>query len=167
MNRPNPSALALAALLVAPAVGALQSDRTQPMDIRAERWEAVLAETGDARLSGGVEIVQGTLRAESNLATISRVQGEVRRAVLEGQPARLQQQMDEGGLMRANARSIDYDLSSEVIVLTGDVVVNQPRGELRGERIVYDLKTGRLDAGGGEGGRIHMRIEPRQGGAAD
>jgi len=163
MNRPNPRFAALLGLLLAQPALALQQDRLQPMDIRAERWEAVLSETGDARLSGGVEIIQGSLRAESSTAVMSRVSGEVRRAVLEGNPARLQQEMDEGGLMRATARSIDYDLSTEVVVLSGNVVVNQPRGELRGERITYDLKTGRLDAGGGEGGRIHMRIEPRPG----
>jgi lipopolysaccharide export system protein LptA len=161
MNRPSRNFAALLGLLLAQPVLALQQDRSQPMDIRAERWEAVLAETGDARLTGGVEIVQGSLRAESATAVMTRVAGEVRRALLEGQPARLQQEMDEGGLMRATARSIDYDLSSEVVVLSGNVVVNQPRGELRGERITYDLKTGRLDAGGGEGGRIHMRIEPK------
>ncbi len=163
MNRLVPSLSALILLLAQPA-SALQKDRSEPMDIRAERWEAVLSETGDARLSGGVEIVQGSLRAESSTATLSRIDGQARRALLQGSPARLQQELDEGGLMRATARSIDYDLVAEVVVLSGGVVVNQPRGELRGERIVYDLKTGRLDAGGGEGGRIHMRIEPRQAG---
>ncbi len=161
MNHRNPRYLVLLALLLAQPVLALQRDREQPMDIRAARWEAVLGETGDATLSGGVEIVQGSLRAESNTAVMSRVDGAVRRAVLEGQPARLQQEMDEGGLMRATASRIDYDLSSEVVVMSGSVVVNEPRGVLRGERITYDLKTGRLDAGGGEGGRIHMRIEPK------
>ena len=39
-------------------------------------------------------------------------------------------------------------------------MVNQPRGNLKGEMIKYDLTTGRLDGGGG-GGRVSMRILPK------
>lgn len=150
------------ALLAAasPLALALKADRQAPMEIRAETGDAMLAGDGDVRLQGNVAIQQGSFLAEAATAVISRKAGGLDRAVLDGQPARLQQQLDEGGLLRARARRIDYDLKTETVVLSGDVEVQQPRGTLRGERITYDLKTGRLDAGGGEGGRIFMRIEP-------
>ena len=139
---------------------ALQSDREQAMDISAETTDATLGENGRALLRGNVVIVQGTLKMESTSATVEKAAGAIKRAVLEGAPVRLQQALDAGGQMQARARNIDYDVISEVLLLTGDVVVTQPEGDLRGERIRYDLKSGRLE-GGGNGGRVQMRIPPK------
>ena len=44
---------------------------------------------------------------------------------------------------------------------TGDVRIEQPRGTLRGERVVYNLQTGRVESGGEGSGRVRMRILPR------
>ena len=65
--------------------------------------------------------------------------------------------------MTARASQIVYTLSSDVVLLTGSVVIEQPRGTLRGETIKYDLKTGRMD-GGGDGNRVKMRIMPKNAG---
>ena len=48
---------------------------------------------------------------------------------------------------------------------TGNVTITQNRGSLSGERVVYNLKTGQLESGGNGGGRVKMRILPKQGGA--
>ena len=63
--------------------------------------------------------------------------------------------------MVARARQIDYDLASETVVLTGNVIVEQPRGELRGEKVTYEIATGKL-TGSGEGtaSRVHMTLNP-------
>jgi lipopolysaccharide export system protein LptA len=53
-----------------------------------------------------------------------------------------------------------YLISAEQLSLTGAVVVDQPRGSMRGETIRYDLGTGRMTAGG-DGTRIQMRLEPK------
>ena len=77
----------------------------------------------------------------------------------------LKQVADNGEPMNARAARIVYTLSSDQVVLTGGVAIEQPRGTLRGETIKYDLKTGRLD-GGGDGSRVQMRILPKSAGAA-
>ena len=146
--------------LAASTTQALQSDREQAMDISAETTDATLGENGRAVLNGNVMIVQGTLKIESNSATVEKAVGAIKRALLEGTPVRLQQALDTGGQMQARARNIDYDVVNEVLLMTGDVVVTQPEGDLRGERIRYDLKSGRLE-GGGNGGRVQMRIPPK------
>ncbi len=153
--------LKAAALLLATAASsasALQSDREKAMDIGADSTLADLGENGSAVLSGNVRISQGTLIIESDKATVVRKQGAIDTARLEGAPARLQQDLDAGGRMNARARNIDYDVSNEVLLLTGSVVVTQPEGDVRGERIRYDLKSGRLEGGGG---RVQMTIPPR------
>lgn len=159
------SALLLAALLgLAAAPGALArtEDRKAPMDIEADRSDAVLTDDGESRLQGNVRITQGSLDVRADSAVIMRRGGAIARVVLEGSPAVLRQVDDEGNPMQADARRIEYDLSGDVVVLTGDVVVAQSRGTLRGERITYDLGSGRVDAGG-DGGRVRMTIQPKTG----
>jgi lipopolysaccharide export system protein LptA len=62
--------------------------------------------------------------------------------------------------MKASAKQIVYMLNAEQIDLLGNVVIDQPRGSMRGESIRYDIKSGRL-TGGGDGSRIQMRLEPK------
>jgi lipopolysaccharide export system protein LptA len=162
-NRVDPAPLALALLLAAGPALALKSDREKPMDIRADSSSAFTNE-GKATLTGNVQVVQGTLEVRADRADISQDKsGAVSRALLTGAPATLAEDLDDGGRLDARAATIDYDMAQERVVFIGDAVVAQPRGELRGERITYNLKTGRLDAGGPEGGnRVFLRMNPQQ-----
>ena len=150
---------ALCLLLAGPAL-AKSSDRNQPMDIGAAHADAILTDDGDAKLSGNVVITQGTLSVNADDAVVSRRNGDIQSVTLTGAPATLSQLNDNGERMTAKASKIVYDTISEVITMTGGVVVNQPRGNLKGEMIKYDLTSGRLDGGGG-GGRVSMRILPK------
>ena len=157
------SLLLLAAVLPFDAP-AKTSDRSQPMDVESDRTDVGIGDDSDAILTGNVKITQGTLEVEADRATIQRKAGEISEVVLTGAPATLKQINDNGEPMHARAAQIVYTLSSDVVVLTGGVVVDQPRGTLRGERIKYDLKSGRLD-GGGDGTRVKMRILPKNAGS--
>ena len=150
----------LLAALVAASAAARTTDRQQPMDVSADRSDAVLSDDSDSTLSGHVRIVQGTLEVDADEAVIQRRGGDIRQVTLTGAPAVLRQVADNGEPMTAHAAKIVYTLSDELIVLSGDVVIEQPRGNLRGQTIKYDLKTGRLD-GGGDGQRVQMRILPK------
>lgn len=160
----SPSALlALLAVMLAAPAPALESDRQKPMDINADHFESSTKQ-GVSTLTGNVRIVQGTLKVQSEKAVVHQdEEATVTRAVLNGSPAQLEQDLDEGGHMVARAKEIDYDLGKDTVVLTGDVVVEQPRGELRGEKITYELATGRLTGSGeGAGKRVHLRMNPGQ-----
>jgi lipopolysaccharide export system protein LptA len=150
---------ALCLLLAGPAQ-AKSTDRNQPMDIGAAHADAILTDDGDAKLSGNVVITQGTLSVNADDAVVTRRNGDIHSVTLTGAPATLSQINDNGERMTAKASKIVYDTISEVITMTGGVVVNQPRGNLKGEMIKYDLTSGRLDGGGG-GGRVSMRILPK------
>ena len=173
--RRGPSARRAAALAVAVAVPAAMlcpglalaktGDRQQPIEIQAENSSSVLTGDGEAVLRGNVRIDQGTLAIRADEATVVQRGGEVRRVVFTGERASLQQQADDGTMTRALARRIEYDFGTDVVELTGNVEVVQPRNTLRGERVTYDLATERLDAGG-EGGPIRMVIQPRTDAAA-
>lgn len=151
--------LLICVLAAAPAF-ARSTDREQPMDIDADNIDALLGDDSVSTLLGNVRIRQGSLEVDADKAQIHRVQGDIDRIVLTGDPARLRQVSDQGEPMDASARQVVYAMGSEIMVLTGNVVIEQPRGTLRGETVKYDISTGRLD-GGGDGQRVSMRILPK------
>jgi lipopolysaccharide export system protein LptA len=157
----------LAALSIAlafawvPDARARSSDRNQPMDISAGHSEGSLDERTPTVLSGGVTIDQGTLNVQSTRAVITTRNGEITRVVLTGGPARLKQQLDDGTPMSAAANKIDYDVNSEVVVFTGKVNLQQPRGTVTSERVVYNMRTGQMNSGGEGSGGVKMRILPK------
>lgn len=168
MNALHKLAITVAtALLLAPgAADARSSDRRQPMDIDGGAADYSVDENRPTVISGGVTITQGTLRIQAARAEISMRGGDPSRALLTGSPVRLSQQLDNGTPMDAVASRVDYDLSSDTVVFTGNVSINQPRGSLNGERVVYNMRNGQVSSGGQQGGgRVKMRILPR-GGAA-
>lgn len=150
------------ALLVTGAAIARSSDRNQPMDIEAARSDCGLGENATCTFSGQATITQGSLRIVSEKAVVTQVAGKPSHAQFSG-GVRLQQDMDDGDHIDARSNSVDYDMRNEVIVFTGNVSIAQQRGSLSGERVVYNLKTGQLESGGGSGGgRVKMRILPKQ-----
>lgn len=140
---------------------ARSTDRNQPMDIDAGQQKGSLDDRTPTVLSGGVTIVQGTLNVVADQAVITTTGGDISRAVLTGRPAKLKQQLDDGTPMNAAANQVDYNLRTEVVVFTGNVNIQQPRGSLSGERVVYNMKTGEVTSGGQGSGRVKMRILPR------
>lgn len=152
-----------AALLVLASSGAWarSSDRNQEMLIDAGATSGTLDDRQPMVLSKGVTITQGTLEIESTTATITTRNGEPVRAVLVGDPVKLKQELDDGMPMSATAGRVDYDMATEIVVFTRDVNIQQPRGSLSGQRVVYNMKTGMMNSGGDGNGRVRMRILPR------
>jgi len=143
------------------AASARSSDRNQPMDIEAGRQEGTFESDSTNVLSGGVTIRQDSLDIRAARADITLSGGDPARALLTGSPVVLRQTMDDGTPMTAHSARVDYNLRTEVVVFTGDVRIEQPRGTLRGERVVYNLQTGHVESGGEGAGRVRMRILPR------
>lgn len=160
-------AFGLAACLAGTArdASAKSSDRSQPMNIDAGAQEGTLDDRAPTVLSGGVTITQGTLNIQSSRAEIFSKGGDVSRAVLTGGPVVLRQQMDDGTPMTARASKVDYNMQTEIVVFTGNVNIEQPRGTMSGQRVVYNLKTGQVNSGGEGNGRVKMTIQPKSKGA--
>ncbi len=164
MPRSSETIASLLAVVLALSTGvaiARSSDRNKPMDIDANRSDCDgMGANASCTLTGNVSIVQGTLKVNAAKAVIHQAGGEPSRALLSG-GVTLQQEMDDGDRINASAANVDYDLRTESMVFTGNVVIHQDRGSLNGERVVYNLKTGQLQSGGEGGGRVKMRILPK------
>ena len=146
---------------LAPALALAKSgDRNQPMEIDADRTDALMSDDSVSTLEGNVRIRQGTLDVSAARAEVHRVAGEIRRIVLTGNPAVMKQVSDAGEPMTARANTITYTLGEQHMLLTASVVLEQARGSLRGETIKYDMASGRID-GGGDGQRVSLRILPK------
>jgi lipopolysaccharide export system protein LptA len=152
--------LLAASLSISPMALGKSTDRNQPMDVQSDNSDAVMEDNSDSTLSGNVVITQGTLEIKADRAVIHRSKGDIDKVTLTGGPVVMKQINDSGEPMNAQASTIVYTLSSDLILLSGNVNIEQPRGSMRGENVKYDLKTGRLN-GGGDGKRISMRMLPK------
>ena len=154
------AALLTALLLAAAPAHALKSDRQQPLDARADATSGTLGD-GTATFSGNVEIRQGTLLIRADLATVEKLQGRVRRIELTGDPVHLQQEIEEEGLVTAEARTVEYEVASGIVTLSGAADVDHPQYQISGEVLRYDLNAQHFQgSGGNQDGRIRIRLDP-------
>ncbi|WP_369916045.1 lipopolysaccharide transport periplasmic protein LptA [Xanthomonas sp. NCPPB 3005] len=167
MNRTLPAKLALLALLLPALAMAKSSDRNQPMDIKSNASDCnLIDDNGKCHLSGNVVIIQGTLEVHADTADIFRKNGDIDRVLLKGKQATLKQEMDDGSPMDGVADNIDYTMSNDTVILTGNYRMTSPKGTNAGQRMVYNTKTGDMQ-GGGDGTRVHTVIQPKNAAPAD
>lgn len=154
------AACAISLLVPTFAASAKSTDRNQDMTIDAGAQSGTLIGDGKTTLSQGVVITQGTLDLRSSDAEIYMKDGEAVRAVFTGKQAKLKQQLDDGSWMDASADRIDYDLKSEVLVMTGNYHVKSARGTNAGQKMTYNTRTGEMNSGG-DGTRVRTVIPPK------
>ena len=151
-------------LMLAPALGeALESDRQQPLEVYADGTDGSLGD-GVTVLSGRVEIRQGTLHVQAQEARVEKAEGKVSTIILIGEPARLEQEIEEQGLVQAEARTIIYRVGAGKVELSGAADVTHPQYQISGEQLTYDLDKQHFEGSGGVSedgdGRIRIQLEP-------
>src|SRR3569623_1128949 len=171
-SRPSPNAsrfftaaaLGLSLAALAPSAFALKTDREQPLDVRAD-YSKTDQKANVTVLTGNVRFVQGTVKGNGDKATLRQGDdNQIRRVLIEGKPAKLEEQLDNnGGMMHSHAANIDFDAETNIAVLTGDaVVVQEGRGEFHSERIVYNTESGEITGGtDSPAGGVHIIVQPK------
>ena len=139
---------------------ALETDRQQPLEVNADSTDGSLGD-GIATLKGNVEIRQGTMLIRSDIAEVEKVDGRVRKFELNGNPVHLQQEIEEEGLVTAEAKKVEYIVATGIVTLTGEADVIHPQYHISGEILEYDMNTQHFQGSGGDSnGRIRIRLEP-------
>lgn len=139
---------------------ALETDRQQPLEVNADTTDGTLGD-GMATLQGNVEIRQGSLLIRANVAEVEKVDGKVRRFELNGTPVHLQQEIEDEGVVMAEALKIDYEVATGIVTLTGSADVTHPQYNISGEVLEYDMNTQHFKGSGGDSnGRIRIRLDP-------
>ena len=147
------------------SVPALESDRQQPLEVYADDTDGSLGD-GMTVLSGRVEIRQGTLHIEASRAEVEKSDGKVRVIRFLGQPATLEQEIEEQGLVQAEANTITYQVGAGIVELAGAADVTHPQYQISGELLTYDLDRQHFEGTGSSGspedadGRIRIQLEP-------
>ncbi|MDX1459815.1 MAG: lipopolysaccharide transport periplasmic protein LptA [Xanthomonadales bacterium] len=152
---------ATAALWLASPAWALKTDRQQPLEVNADTTDGILGD-GVTKLSGNVEIRQGTLLIRADSAEVDKADGKVRQIVLRGREASLEQEIEEQGRVQAWAQVIDYQVGSGIVMLSGGARVTHPQYEVSGDQLRYDLDAQHFEGNGnGDGnGRVRIRLDP-------
>jgi lipopolysaccharide export system protein LptA len=159
-NRINPW-LSLCLLCLSLPLMALESDRQQPLEVNANSTDGTLGD-GVTTLRGDVDIHQGTLHITADEAEVRKIDGRVSSVTFRGQPAFLEQEIEEEGLVQATANIIDYQVASGLVTLTGSADVKHPQYKISGELLIYDLNIQHFQGSGDESGngRIHILLDP-------
>ena len=158
------SVLLIAALVACGVAQAKQTDKNQPININASAF-AGSQDSGKITFTGSVQMDQGTFRADGAQAsgyTDPNDTSQWQRVVLTGSPAHFRQTQDNGTLVHGQAATIDYKVSENTVILTGEAsVVQQGRGEFHGDRLVYNTDSGEIRGTPAAGGRVHITLQPR------
>lgn len=155
-------AVALIALVTGTSpIHALESDRQQPLEVDADDTEGSLGD-GTTVLNGSVEIRQGSLHIQADRAEVDKREGKVHAIVFRGAPARLEQEIEEQGLVQAEASVITYSVAAGKVELEGGADVNHPQYQISGERLTYDLDAQHFEGTSADSGdgRVRIRLEP-------
>ena len=154
--------LALLALLPLTAWG-LDADRDQPINIEANQ-ASLNDKTGFSVYEGNVRLQQGTLLFTGNKMTVQLTDKKLDTIILTGTLATYVQR-PEGKVVdqHAEAERIEYyALDERVILLKNARIWESGDEEFRSDRIVFNLKTDTVNAGGGgDSGRVHITLQPR------
>ena len=105
-----------------------------------QRRPGITVRTGDGRID------QGSLLIRAERGEFEQKEGEVSRVVLDGSPVHLEQDIDQQGRLKADAKRIEYLLSEQKVVMTGGVRIERPRGLLTGARVIYHLDSDDVEA---------------------
>lgn len=140
---------------------ALETDRQKPLEVNANSTDGTLGD-GVTTLRGSVDIRQGTLHITADEAEVVKADGRVQKVTFRGQPAFLEQDIEEQGLVQATGQTIEYQVASGIVTLTGKADVKHPQYQISGEMLTYDLNIQHFKGTGDNNGngRIHIRLDP-------
>ncbi|EFV93619.1 lipopolysaccharide transport periplasmic protein LptA [Lautropia mirabilis ATCC 51599] len=165
-----PLALALSALLLAPAAHAEKADRDKPINIESNRLEYNDA-TKVSTFIGNVVLTKGTIRITGDRMVLTQVGRNAQTARVNGNQASFRQKRD--GMeqyIHGVADQIFYDTRTEQVTLTGRARLqrqncNQPVDEITGGHIVYSASTETFSVDGQQRGerpgRVRIVIQPQ------
>lgn len=145
------------------------SNSKEPIKIDSNKLE-VFDKENRAIYSGDVVVVQGQTTVRSPLMTIFYISNKSNGTQPAGGSAASQNSIRKidfdgpvsilSGTQSATSNFMTYDALAETVTLTGNVVIADCDNVQRGERAVYDVKTGRATVDAGSRGRVQGIFTP-------
>jgi len=154
----------LLGLMVVSAARAGRDDMDEPIRINARSVEAN-EKTGTVVYRGNVVAEQGRLSIKAARIEIRAKNNQTELIQATGSPVKLRQQPDATTEeIQAEAKRIDYRVSTRKLDMIGDVSLRRGEDLFTGSVLHYDLDAKSLTAAGDDqsDGRIHAVIQPRK-----
>ena len=149
-------------LLLSQSAWGLESDRSQPIHIKADRI-TVNEKQGVSFYQGNVQFTQGSLRVNGDEVTVFLQDDTLSKVIVIGNPATLLQQTDHRQEpVDAKATRMEYDAKKEIVYLIENAEVQQGLNSFAGNYIEYDTRYSVVSARKGEtdDSRVHVIITP-------
>lgn len=154
---------AVVLLAMLPSAAATAQDDDQEINIQADNWDAD-RRAGRATYRGNVIVTSGGLELRGDELVLEFVDDALHTMRMTGSPARFSQRHDGGrDPTEAQAERLVYETESATVRLLGEVRVVQGRDEYASDDLRYDIREGRVVAGGEGAGRVQVTIQPRRG----
>ncbi len=156
--------IALAALLLALDPAAAQDttdapdDTAPPIVIDADHTDHDLR-VGITRFRDNVTIRRGAMLVNADQGRIFQEDGEIVVIELSGRPATWEDRLEDGDMVHGQALEIHYDVSQNLLTLTGEARLRHDKVDWTGDHLVYNLDTESLSGRGADGERARVVIE--------
>jgi len=150
-------------LLASSTVWALQSDREQPIDIKADRVE-INEKTEISHYQGNVYLKQGTLIIQADNVLVYLKNGSLFKIMIDGKPATFEQKPDDNkDVVQSSARHMEYFATRQLLILKKDAHITQGANNFSGDFIEYDTLNSTVKANKDEDSdsRVHAIIHPK------
>jgi lipopolysaccharide export system protein LptA len=160
--------LAAILLLLPLPCGALDSDRSAPIEVEADRLEVRELENISI-YEGNVRLVQGSLQIDSDRMVIHfDDENELTLMEMTGEPAKFRQLDNERRQIYGEAMQIDYSDADSLVIMRKSAYLDHAGDIIRSDLIRLDTETNNIEAGSTESDdRVKMVIKPRQEPATD
>ena len=118
------------------SLGGFSSDQNAPIEMAADKL-TISQTDGSARFEGNVMIAQENIKIMAQLVVVTYLEnGDISQLSASGGVTVLTQTES------AEAKTADYDLGSQKLVLRGDVLLTQGQNAISSDTMTIDLKTG-------------------------
>lgn len=147
-------------LLASPIAWALSEDVEKPVNIEADTV-TFDNDKGTADYEGNVIITQGSLKILADTVHIEAPDHEISTVTATGSPVKLNQEMDDGQIIKGQGKKMTYDVKNKIMILTDDAKLEQGEDIISNNYIKYLPDTGKLHAGGKKNsGRVKAVFHP-------
>jgi lipopolysaccharide export system protein LptA len=148
---------------------ARQSDLREKITIDSDSQQADM-NNDHIVFTSNVEIHQGSILITADRVEVFRenkAKNQHSRLLAVGsasKPAVYTETLDDGTKVRAEGRTLSYDITAKFILVEGGAYVRKHDNEIRSERITYDMRKSQMNAtsSGASGGRVHTVLIPEQ-----
>jgi len=137
-------------------------DTTQKIEINASRQAADLKNKIFSYIDN-VVITQGSLIIRADLVQVlTQSKSEEKTYIAKGKPATFEQTLADGTPLSLQADEIRYEPGNNLVIISGNALLQQEDSEVSGSRITYNIETQYVNAESKTNERTKTIFQPKE-----